>query len=140
MLTRNRLQRGEGKLKSFDLEAGHAHRRRNMEDDGRNEEELNFRKTFYTMVDRVEKLFSRLETLEKAGENASEGRGSAHGDDGGDPPPSPSTSECSYSSSHHHHRNSGNASNKPFFKLDVKFDLPMYDGESNEKKLKNSIR
>ena len=73
MLTRNRLRRGEGKINSFDLEAGRAHRRRNMDDDVQNEEELKFWKTFYTMADRVEKMFSRLEKLEKTGENASEG-------------------------------------------------------------------
>ena len=119
MLTRSWLRRGEGTLKSFDPEAGRAHWRRNMDDDVRNEDELKFRKTFYTMSDRVEKLFSRLEKLEKAGENASEGQGSGHGDNGGDPPPSPPTNENSSSSSHHHHKNLGNASNKPFFKLDV---------------------
>ena len=80
MLTRNRLRRGEGTQKSFDSEVGRAHQRRNMDDNVQNEEELNFRKTFYTMVDRVDKLFYRLEKLEKAGENASEGQGSGHGD------------------------------------------------------------
>ena len=140
ILTINRLRRGEGKLKCFDLEAKCAHERRNMDDDVRNEEELKFCKTFYTMADRVEKLFSRLETLEKAGENALEGRGSANGDDGGDPPPSPFASESSSSSSHHHHKNSRNASKKPFFKLDVKSDLPMYNGESNAENLNNWVR
>ena len=75
MLTRNRLRRGEGKLNYFDPEVGHAHRRRNMDDDVQNEEELKLCKRFYTVAYRVEKLFSRLEKLEKAGENASEGRG-----------------------------------------------------------------
>ena len=46
-------------------------------------------------------------------------------------PPSPSMSESSSSSHHHYHRNSRDASKKPFFKLDVKFDLPMYNSESN---------
>ena len=139
MLTRNKIRRGEGKLRSFDPEAERAHRRRNMDDDELNEEELNFCKTFYTMADWVEKLFSRLGKLEKLGENALERRGSPHGDDGGDPPPSPPARESSSSSSHHHHRNSGNASNKPFFKLDVKFDLPMYNGESNVENINNWI-
>ena len=40
-----------------------------MDDDVQNEDELNSRKTFYTMADWVEKLFSRLEKLEKVGEN-----------------------------------------------------------------------
>ena len=140
MLNRNRLRRGEGTLKYFYPEVGRAHRRRNMDDDVRNEEELNFHKTFYTPADQVEKFFSRLEKLEKAGENASEGKGSGHGNNGGDPPPSPPAREIYSSYSHHHHRNSGNAYNKPFFKLDAKFDLPMYNGESNAEKLNKWIR
>ena len=42
MLTRNRLRRGEGKLKYFDPDTGRAHQRRNMDEDVQNEEELNF--------------------------------------------------------------------------------------------------
>ena len=140
MLTINRLQIGEGMLQYFDPEVGRAHQRRNMDDDARHEKELNFHKTLYTMADWVEKLFSRLEKLEKARDNASEGQGSRHGDNGGYPPPSPPVSEISSSSSHHHHRNSGNASNKHFFKLNVKFYLPMYNDKSNAEKLNNWIR
>lgn len=92
------------------------------------------------MIDRVEKLFSRLEKIESAEKITLEGQGLVHEDDGGDPPPSPSTSE-SYSSSHHHnHINPKDASKKPFPKLDVKFDLPMFNGESNADKLNNWIR
>ena len=142
MLTRNKLRRGEGELKYFDLEAGRARRRRNMgeEDDVRYEEEVNFRKTFYTMADCVEKMFSRLEKLESAGKKAPEGQGSVHEDDGGNPPPSPPTSESSSSSHHHHHKNSRDASKNPFFKLDVKFDLSRFNGESNAENLNNWIR
>ena len=57
MLTRNMLRIGEGKLKTFYPEAGRAHRRRNMDDEARNEEEINFQKTFYTMEDLVKNLF-----------------------------------------------------------------------------------
>ena len=63
-----------------------------------------------------------------------------HGNGGEDPPPSPSTTKSSSSSHHLHHRNSIGASKKPFFKLDVKFDLPMYNGESNAENLNNWIR
>ena len=135
MLTKNRLRRGEGKLKYFVPGSRHVHRRRNMDDDVRNEEEKKIGKKFYTMADRVEKLFSRLQKLEKAGENASEGQGSMHGDNGGDPPLPPPTSESSSSSSHYHHRNSVN-----FFNLDVKFYLPIYNGESNTKNINKWIR
>jgi len=81
-----------------------------------------------------------LSRLEKTEERNLEGQGSMHGNSGEEPPPSPSTSESSSSSHHHHHRNSGDASKKPFFKLDVKFDLPMFNGESNAEKLNNWIR
>jgi len=138
MVTRNKILRGEGKLKSFDPEAGRAHRRRNMEDEeAHHEEERNFCKTFYTMAKNVGQLLSRLE---KAEERNLEEQGSMHGNGGEEPPPSPSMSESSSSSHHHHHRNSRDASKKPFFKLDVKFDLPMFNGERNAKKLSNWIR
>jgi len=101
------------------------------------EDELNFRKIFYTMEENVGQLLSRLQ---KAEERNIEEQGSVHGNGGEEPPPSPSTSESSSSSHHHHHRNSRDASKKPFFKLDVKFDLPMFNGESNAKKLNNWIR
>ena len=77
MLIRNRLRRGEGKLKSFDPEVGCAHRRRNMADEKAcYEEELNFHKTFYTMAENVRQLLSRLEKVE--GKKVEE-QGSVHG-------------------------------------------------------------
>ena len=78
--------------------------------------------------------------LEKAKERNIEGQGLAHGNDGEEPPPSPSRSEGSPSSHDHNHRNSKDASKKPFFKLDVKFDLPMFNGECSAKKLNNWIQ
>jgi len=107
------------------------------DEEARLEEECNFRKTFYSMAKNVGQLLSRLE---KAEERKPEEQGSAHGNDGKESPPSPSMSESSSSSHHHHHRNSRDASMKPFFKLDVKFDLPMFNGESNAEKLNNWIR
>jgi len=132
MLTRNRLRRGEGKLKSFDPEAGHAHRKKNMADEEAcHQDELNFCKTLYTMAENVGQLLSRLEKAE--GKKAEE-QGSMHGN-GEEPPPSPSTSESSSSSHHYHRRNSRGASKKPFFKLDVKFNLPMYNKKVMQKSL-----
>ena len=64
MLIRNGLRRGEGKLNSFDLEVGHAHRRRNMADEeARYEEEFNF-KSFYIMAENVGQFLSRIEKVE----------------------------------------------------------------------------
>ena len=138
MLTRNKLQRGEGELEPFDPEVGRVHQMRNMaEDEAHLEEERNFRKTFFSMAENISQLVLRLEKVE---ERNPEGQGSAHGNGGEEPPPSPSASEGSPSSHHHNRRNSKDASKKPFFKLDVKFDLPMFNGESNAEKLNNWIR
>lgn len=138
MLTRDRLRRGEGELEPFDLEAGCAHRRRNMaEDEAHLEEERNFRKAFYSMAENINQVVLRLEKVE---ERNPEGQGSAHGNGGEEPPPSPSGSEGSPSSHNHNYINSKDASKKPLFKLDVKFDLPMFNGESNEEKLNNWVR
>ena len=67
MLTRSRLKRGEGVLEAFNPEFGLAHRREKMADeDYRGEDEKAFRKAFYRMPDRVEKLFADYqERLEK---------------------------------------------------------------------------
>jgi len=80
------------------------------------------------MVENVGQFLSRME---KAEERKLEEQGSMHRNGGEEPPPSPSTSESSSSSHHHNHRNARDASKKPFFKLDVKFDLPVFNGESN---------
>ena len=137
MLTRNKLQRGEGELEPFDPEAGFSHRSRNMaEEEADLEEERNFRKTFYSVAENVGKLVLRLEQVEER--NPKE-QGSGHGNGGKEPPPSPSASESSSSSHHHNCRNSRDAFKKPFFKLDAKFDLTMFNGESNAGKLNNWI-
>jgi len=107
------------------------------EDEAHLEEKSNLRKTFYSMVENISQLVLRLE---KAEERNLEEQGSTHGNGGEQPPPSPSASESSSSSHHHNHRNPKDASKKPFFKLDVKFDLPMFNGESNVEKLNNCIR
>eukprot|EP00253_Pinus_taeda_P010660 PITA_10660 len=61
-----------------------------------------------------------------------------HGGNGDPPPPSsPPSSSSSSSSSVHKHRSSGKSL---FLKLDVKFELPMFNGEVNAKKLDNWIR
>jgi hypothetical protein len=51
-----------------------------------------------------------------------------------------SSSENSHHS-HHSHNSSHKASfNKPLLKLDVKFDLPMFNGDANPEELDNWIR
>jgi hypothetical protein len=63
----------------------------------------------------------------------------------GDPHESPSSPSSSSSSSskhyhHSHHSNHKDSFKKPLLKLDVKFSLPMFNGDSNPKKLDNWIR
>jgi len=138
MLTSGRLQRGEGNLEPFDPEAWRAPSRRNMaEEEARIEEECNFRKAFYSMAENVSQLVLRLERAEG---RIVEELGSKHGDGGGDPPHSPPANEGSSSPHHNNPRNPRETSKKPFFKLYFKFDLPVFNGESNTEKLNNWIR
>jgi len=138
MLTRGKLQRGEGNLEPFEPEVGRAPRRRNMaEEEACIEEERNFKNTFYSMEENISQLVIRLETTKERNPG---GQGSAHGNDGEEPPPSPFGGEGSSSPHHHNHRDPKDALKKPFFKLDVKFDLPVFNCESNIEKLNNWIK
>jgi hypothetical protein len=55
------------------------------------------------------------------------------------PPSSPSSSSSSPKSNAKKHVHKNN-NEMPFLKLDVKFELPIYDGEVNAEKLENWIR
>jgi hypothetical protein len=63
-----------------------------------------------------------------------EEKGKGVGGDG-DPPETNQTS----SSSHISHSNNANT-NMPYFKLDVKFELPIYNGDLDAEKLDNWIK
>jgi len=91
------------------------------------------------MAEKVDNLFAEYEKTIKTKKKEPDDHASVnHGSGGEEPPPSPSSSDnYSYSSSHHSNRNQRNASKNPFFKPDVKFDLPIFRGESNAKKLDN---
>jgi len=107
-----------------------------VEEEARIEDEHNFRNTFYSMVENVSQLVLRLERAEG---RIVEELGSAHGDGGEDPPPSPPMNEGSSSPHHNNPRNPRDTSKKPFFKLDVKLDLPMFNGDCNAEKLDSWI-
>lgn len=93
------------------------------------------------MEDKVDKMFAEYEKTLKLEKNGPNDHGSRnHGVGGEYHPTSPSTSEISSYSSHRSNINQRNASKKPFFKLDVKFDLLVFSGESNAEKLDNWIR
>jgi len=123
------------------------------------EDEKTFRKDFFDMTEMVKVLYEeRNNRLQGESSKPPKGEGSLGGGNGkgvnvnGDkPPPSPPSSSfsSSHASSHsstnttlthtHHHSSKG-TSKSPFLKIDVKFDLPMYNGEVNAKKLDNWIR
>jgi hypothetical protein len=107
---------------------------------------------FYRMSEMFERMYGDYEKrMNKKGKKKE-----AHVDDdasvnqgaGGDPPeplssPSGSSSSSSENShhSHHSHHSFHKASfKKPLLNLDVKFSLPMFNGDVNPEKLDNWIR
>ena len=100
-------------------------------EEARWEEEHNFCKVFYNVGEKVDNLFSEYEkALGHEKEDVDDNRSANHEGGGEDPPHSPSSCD----SSHHSNRDSKHTSKKPFFKLDVKFDLPMYNRECSAEK------
>ena len=108
-------------LNSFDPEIGGAQRRINVgNEEAHLEEEQNFQKVFYNIVGKVDHLLVEYEKAfghEKKGIN--DNRSANHEGGGEEPPLSPPSSY----SPHHSNRDSKHTSKKPFFKLDVNFDL-----------------
>lgn len=105
-------------------------------EESRWEEEHNFGKVFYNMADKVDKLFSEYEkALGHEKQDIDDNRSKNHVGGGEEPPPSPSSSDIS----HHSNHDSKHTSNKPFFKLDIKFYLPMYNGECSVEKIRGLL-
>jgi hypothetical protein len=150
MLTRSKFKQGEGNLKTFNPEFGCVYRRKKMaEEENHDEQEKNFHMVFYRMSEMVKRMYGDYEKrMKKKGKKKE-----AHADDdasvnqgvGGDPlePLSSPLSSSSSSSEHSHH--SHHSSHKAFFKkpllnLDVKFVLPMFNGDVNPEKIDNWIQ
>lgn len=110
-----------------------------VDEEAQIEEERNYHKYFYIMAKKVDKLFREYEKTIKFKKKETDDHALInHGGSREEPPPSPSSSDNSssyYSSSHHSNRHKRNASKNPFLKLDVKFDLPIFSGDSNVEKL-----
>jgi hypothetical protein len=110
------------------------------EEDKRDEPEKKFHMVFYRMSEMVERMYGDYEKrMKKKGKKKE-----AHVDDdasvnqgaGGDPPkplssPSSSSSSSSEHSHHSHHSIHKASFKKPLLKLDVKFSLPMFNGDAN---------
>jgi hypothetical protein len=165
MLTRLKLTRGEGqpvepssyptRRKSFhspQVPERHSPTMAHAEDHERvPDEEADFRKTIIQMRDMMKVIMERTMMSQGQGSNPSMHKGGSGdktpGRDGGNvasplpsSPPS-SSSSSSYSSSKHLPNGHGKTpSQMTSLKLDIKFDMPLYNGEVNAEKLDNSIR
>ena len=146
MLTRIKLRHGEGVLEEFNPEIGRAHRRNKMTcEEYREEDEKAFRKAFYQMADRVEKLFAdyqeRLDKKKRKKEKAKD-NASRKGEDPSEPSsPSSSSSESSNTASSNPKKQPKKAkSDLSYLKLDIKFELPTYNGELNAEKLDDWVK
>jgi hypothetical protein len=147
MLTRAKHKQGEGTLKTFNPEVGRASRRKKMaEEDKRDEQEKNFHMVFYRMSEMVERMYGdyekRMKKKGKKKEAQVDDNASVNQGVGGDPPEPPSSpsSSSSSSSEHSHHSSHKDSFKKPLLNLDVKFSLPMFNGDVNPEKLDNWIR
>jgi hypothetical protein len=118
------------------------------EEDKCDEHERNFHMVFYHMSDMVGKMYGdykkRMEKKGKKKESSVDENASVNQGAGGDPPKppySPSNSiSSSFDHSHHSHHSSHKYSfKKPLLNIDVNFDLPMFSGDVNSKKLDNWI-
>ena len=117
-----------------------------LEDIDPKEEEQVFRKAFLDMTEMVRILYQEMnERIE--GEGSSRGKknddksNKGHRRNGDPPSPSSSSSSTSPSSTlvNQSHK-SKNTDKCSFLKLDVNFELPMFNGEVNVEKLDNWIR
>jgi hypothetical protein len=114
-------------------------------------EEETFKKCFYDMTEMVKVLFEeRNARLQCESSNPTKGNGyggdktpKGNGGNRDSPPPSPpySTSSTISQPPPNSPKEHGKTPlQTPFLKLDIKFELPMYNGEVNAKKLDNWIR
>jgi hypothetical protein len=166
MLTRLKLTRGEGQLVE---PSSHPSRRkhipspqvsrRNLPSMAHEEshehvpaEDEDLKKVVMEMREMMKILIERNTRLQGEGSNPSKHKGDSddktpngNGGNGASPPPSPPSSSSSSSTNSRTLPNSPKGHGKtpsqiPSLNLDIKFELPMYNGEVNAEKLDNWIR
>ena len=113
-------------------------------EEGMSQNEIKLQKTLFVMSEMVKVLYENYLEWKRPfqGESSKQDK-SEEGEDPPKPPPSPpssplassssSTSSKSTSRKHSHKHKHG----IPLLNLDVKFELPMYDGEFNAERLDN---
>ena len=149
MLTWAKHKQGEGNLKNFNPEVGHVSRRKKMEEEDKcDEQKKNFHMVFYRMSEMFKRMYGdyekRMKKKGKKKEAHANDDASVNQRDRGDPPEPPSSPSSSSSSSSEHSHHSHHSSHKAYFKkpllkLNVKFALPMFNGDVNPEKLDNWI-
>jgi hypothetical protein len=151
MLTREKLQRGEGKIVAenplIGLRKRASHSEKMASEEGFSQDENEFQKTFLAMSDMVKVFYEDyLERKRPILGEYSKGKSEEEEDHPHIPPSPPSTPPSSPSSSSSSSKSNGkknvhkNKHEMPLLKLDVKFELPIYDGEVNAEKINNWIR
>jgi len=139
MITRSKLKLGEGELVETNPEIGRVYPRREMAEENSLESDTQFMDSFMTIRAMVEEMYREFKkgrnedfstskqdkgTKESLIDGHSEGKGKGKEDPLSTPPNSPENKKKKTS----------------LIKLDVKYDLPIYDGELNAEKLDNWIR
>jgi hypothetical protein len=163
MLTRLKITRGEGQLVEpsshpsrrniiSSLDASRRHSPSMVHKESHEHiptEDEDIRKAFMEMREMMKLLMEERNTrLQGEGSNPSKHKGdngdktpNRNGRNGASPPPSPPSSYSSSTSSRplpNSQKGHGKTPSQiPLLKLDIKFELPMYNGEVNAKKLDN---
>jgi hypothetical protein len=150
MITREKLNRGEGEIVEENPLIGLRKRTSQSEkmasEDKLSNEEKEFRKNFFAMLEMMKVLYKDYLEWKRPNLGESSKVKSEEEEDPPQIPPShtssPSSSSSSSSSSKstarkHVHKHKQEMS---LLKLDVKFELPMYDGEVNAERLDNWVR
>jgi hypothetical protein len=147
MLTRSNSKQGEGKIASYNTEIGlrRFNRRREMTSLrklGPYDSKDDFFEAFNLIKSMVEEMYEGRKKVKE--EDKPEKVEPVKDEGGGGPsePPSPYSLSASEHSSHNKKstKKTFNSHNFPLSKLDVKFELPIYDGELNVEKLDNWIK
>jgi hypothetical protein len=149
MINKEKLICGEGEVVEGGPEIGSRKRTSQSEkmalEEGLSQNKREFQKNLFSMSEMVKLLYDDyLEWKRPLQGESSKKDKSEEGEDPPKPPPSPPSSPCSsYSSSNptstrtHSHKHKPDM---PLLKLDVKFELPMYNGEVNAENLDNWVR
>jgi hypothetical protein len=162
MLTRLKLTRGEGQLvepssqlvrrrtiKSPQVSRRYSPSMAHEKSHGTlPSEEETFKKALFDMAEMVKVLFDeRNERLQGESSNPPKGNGDSgdknpkgNGGSGDYPPPSSTSSTISQPPPNSPKGHGKTPLQTPFLKLDIKFELPMYNGEVNAEKLDKWIR